>query len=208
MIGGFLDGYRDSIPRFFEYSKAPHQSVARPVESHFPARSRARPFDRMARGGHALVGLLAEGQCKTESWTSHASKCTCATGIRPIPTSRKFPAIGARKKPGRLRTRTRRLFSSSRITSLGDAPPPASSRSASHQLKYVPSIGSEAGFWWGDLTADQRPIDAYSLGLRFRAARARHRDSRLAESYSCRFHQARRSRIGSCAFLTWRPTAR
>ena len=30
-------------------------------------------------------------------------------------------------------------------------------------MKYVPSIGAEAGFWWGDLTADQRPIDAYSL---------------------------------------------
>jgi len=31
------------------------------------------------------------------------------------------------------------------------------------ELKYVPSIGIEAGFWWGDFTTDQRPIDAYSL---------------------------------------------
>ena len=44
---------------------------------------------------------------------------------------------------------------------LGDAPPPA--RAVRQQLKYVPSIGSEAGFWWGDFTADQRPIDAFSL---------------------------------------------
>ena len=45
---------------------------------------------------------------------------------------------------------------------MGDVPPPAAPISK-HQLQYVPSIGSEAGFWWGDLTADQRPIDAYSL---------------------------------------------
>jgi hypothetical protein len=32
-----------------------------------------------------------------------------------------------------------------------------------HQLKYVPSIGVEAGFWWGELLADQRPVDAFSL---------------------------------------------
>jgi predicted acyl esterase len=30
-------------------------------------------------------------------------------------------------------------------------------------LRYVPSIGVEAGFWWGELLTDQRPIDAYSL---------------------------------------------
>jgi predicted acyl esterase len=32
-----------------------------------------------------------------------------------------------------------------------------------HQLKYVPSIGVEAGFWWGDLLSDPRPVDAFSL---------------------------------------------
>ncbi|MGC1601369.1 MAG: CocE/NonD family hydrolase, partial [Candidatus Acidiferrales bacterium] len=30
MIGGFLDGYRDSIPRFFEYSKAPIKALLGP----------------------------------------------------------------------------------------------------------------------------------------------------------------------------------
>jgi hypothetical protein len=31
------------------------------------------------------------------------------------------------------------------------------------QLKYVPTAGVDAGFWWGELTNDQRPSDAYSL---------------------------------------------
>ena len=32
-----------------------------------------------------------------------------------------------------------------------------------HQLRYVPSVGVEAGFWWGELLTDQRPVDAFSL---------------------------------------------
>ena len=34
---------------------------------------------------------------------------------------------------------------------------------ATHELRYVPSIGVEAGFWWGELLTDQRPVDAFSL---------------------------------------------
>jgi len=34
---------------------------------------------------------------------------------------------------------------------------------AVHELRYVPSIGVEAGFWWGELLTDQRPVDAFSL---------------------------------------------
>jgi hypothetical protein len=34
---------------------------------------------------------------------------------------------------------------------------------ATHQLKYVPTIGVEAGFWWGELLSDPRPVDAFSL---------------------------------------------
>jgi len=32
-----------------------------------------------------------------------------------------------------------------------------------HQLRYIPSSGVEAGFWWGELLVDQRPVDAFSL---------------------------------------------
>ncbi len=34
---------------------------------------------------------------------------------------------------------------------------------ARHELKYVPSVGVEAGFWWGELLSDVRPVDAFSL---------------------------------------------
>ena len=54
--------------------------------------------------------------------------------------------------------RTETLFLSPNH-SLRDSVPSA----ATEELKYVPTIGAEAGFWWGDLTTDQRPIDAFSL---------------------------------------------
>src|SRR5581483_2189404 len=38
-----------------------------------------------------------------------------------------------------------------------------SGEKAVHQLKYVPTIGVEAGFWWGELLSDVRPVDAFSL---------------------------------------------
>jgi hypothetical protein len=40
---------------------------------------------------------------------------------------------------------------------------PAPAAAAIDHLRYVPSAGVEAGFWWGELLGDQRPVDAYSL---------------------------------------------
>jgi putative CocE/NonD family hydrolase len=34
---------------------------------------------------------------------------------------------------------------------------------AVHELRYVPSVGVEAGFWRAELLTDQRPVDAFSL---------------------------------------------
>jgi hypothetical protein len=43
--------------------------------------------------------------------------------------------------------------------SLADSP----SQPDVHQLKYIPSVGVESGFWWGELLSDPRPVDAFSL---------------------------------------------
>jgi hypothetical protein len=41
--------------------------------------------------------------------------------------------------------------------------PDEPTRSGFDQLRYVPSVGVEAGFWWGELLTDQRPVDAFSF---------------------------------------------
>ena len=41
--------------------------------------------------------------------------------------------------------------------------PPTRRSPGRHELRYVPSVGVEAGFWWGELLTDPRPVDAFSL---------------------------------------------
>ncbi len=60
---------------------------------------------------------------------------------------------------GRRRMRGHRLYFCSRITCWRRVP----RQIDTHQLKYVPSVGVEAGFWWGELLSDVRPVDAFSL---------------------------------------------
>jgi hypothetical protein len=40
---------------------------------------------------------------------------------------------------------------------------PAAAAGGRDLLRFVPSAGVEAGFWWGELLTDQRPVDAFSL---------------------------------------------
>ena len=161
MIGGFLDGYRDSIPRFFEHSKAPIKALIGPWNHTFPHEAEPGPsiewrveavrwWDYWLKG--IQNGIMDEP--RFEVYMRH--------WYPPDPNIAEIPGEWRAEKtwpPANARTRT---FFLEPNYSLGDVPPPAAPISK-HQLQYVPSIGSEAGFWWGDLTADQRPIDAYSL---------------------------------------------
>ncbi len=161
MIGGFLDGYRDSIPRFFEHSKAPIKALIGPWNHTFPHEAEPGPpiewrveavrwWDYWLKG--IQNGIMDEP--RFEVYMRH--------WYPPDPNIAEIPGEWrAEKTWPPTNTRTQTLFLEPNY-SLGDASPPTSSV-GSHQLQYVPSIGSEAGFWWGDLTADQRPIDAYSL---------------------------------------------
>ena len=161
MIGGFLDGYRDSIPRFFEHSKAPIKALIGPWNHTFPHEAEPGPsiewrveavrwWDYWLKG--MQNGIMDEP--RFEVYMRH--------WYPPDPNLAEIPGEWRAEKtwpPANARTQT---FFLEPDYSLGDAPP-AALFVGGHQLQYVPSIGSEAGFWWGDLTADQRPIDAYSL---------------------------------------------
>jgi hypothetical protein len=77
------------------------------------------------------------------------------------------PDPGAREIPGEWRTENswppagmnERTMYLATNHALSAASPVASA----DELKYVPTAGVDAGFWWGELTNDQRPSDAYSL---------------------------------------------
>ena len=76
---------------------------------------------------------------------SDSGKCS-----RRVAPRRQLAATRMRVKPSSFR---------SRITLWSET----ASEPDVHQLKYIPSVGVESGFWWGELLSDQRPVDAFSL---------------------------------------------
>jgi uncharacterized protein len=159
MIGGFLDGYRDSIGRFLESAKnAPVKALLGPWNHSFPH--------------DAQPGPSIEWRVEATRWWDYWLKGK-QNGILDEPRFEVYmrhwypPDPNIAEIPGDWRAENSFPPANARIQTLylspdhllrGSAP-----AAATEQLKYVPTIGAEAGFWWGDFTTDQRPIDAFSL---------------------------------------------
>src|ERR1700722_9002370 len=160
MIGGFLDGYRDSIGRFLSRVKnAPVKALLGPWNHSFPDDAQPGPtiewrveatrwWDYWLKGKQN--GILDEP--RFEVYMRH--------WYPPDPNIAEIPGDWRAENsfpPANAHTET--LYFSPNHSLRSSVPPVADSE----QLKYVPSIGAETGFWWGDFTTDQRPIDAFSL---------------------------------------------
>jgi predicted acyl esterase len=157
LIGGLLDGYRDSIPRMLEEMNVPIKAEVGPWNHAWPDDGTPGPnyewrheavrwWDQWLKGKETgvrsdprLVIYLRAGHAPDAALTTTPGRWLA--GDWPIPgTTRKklFPAAD-----GRLRERPG--------TTGGDA------------LFYVPSYGISTGLWWGEPTGDMRPDDAGSL---------------------------------------------
>jgi predicted acyl esterase len=158
LIGGLLDGYRDSIPRIFQQVKAPVKAIIGPWNHTFP--------------NDAEPGPQIEWRDQALRWWDYWLK-NRNTGIMEEPPLAIYmqdwhpPDPKLKTIPGKWRAEigwpprngldTTLYLYDAHILATDPAKP------AEHQLRYVPSIGVEAGFWWGELLTDQRPVDAFSL---------------------------------------------
>jgi hypothetical protein len=158
LIGGLLDGYRDSIPRMFEQVKAPLKAIIGPWNHTFPNDAEPGPqiewrdqalrwWDQWLKGRN--TGLMEEPPLAIYMQDWHA----------PDPKLKNVPGHwrGEIGWPPRNALNSTLYLYDAHILSTDPAKP------AVHQLRYVPSVGVEAGFWWGELLSDQRPVDAFSL---------------------------------------------
>jgi len=158
LIGGLADGYRDSIPRMLEQVKAPIRALVGPW-------NHSNPND-------ADFGPRIEWREDAVRWWDYWLKGR-DTGVLQDPKLVIFmrhwfpPDPNLETVPGEWRAETAwppqdvksstlYLQSNHMLTSVASQPD-------THGLKYIPSIGVEAGFWWGELLSDQRPVDAFSL---------------------------------------------
>ena len=161
LVGGWYDGYRDSIPRMLEHVKAPVKAIVGAWDHTWPdepypkpgfdwRREAVRWFDQWLKGED--TGIMKEPRLSVYVRDWHP------------------PGPYLEDAPGRWRSedgwpiaRIRdRVFHPRDDRSLASAPGAA----AVDRLRYVPTTGVEAGgpvIWWGDVAPDQRPTDAFSL---------------------------------------------
>lgn len=158
LIGGLQDGYRDSIPDMLEQTKAPIRALVGPWNHTFPHDAAFGPriewredavrwWDYWLKGRD--TGVLEDPRLTIYMQHWHA----------PNPNLEEVPGEWRQEDrwppPEAVATHLYLQADHTLGSSRGEA--------AVHQLKYVPDIGVEAGFWWGELLSDVRPVDAYSL---------------------------------------------
>ena len=158
LIGGMQDGYRDNVPDMLMQSKAPIRAIVGPWNHSFP--------------NDADFGPRVEWRDQAIRWFDHWLKGR-DTGVEhdprlvvymqhwhpPDPTLPEVPGEWRREDvwpPADAKSTT--LFLQGNHT-LADS---AAGHDV-HQLKYIPTVGVESGFWWGELLNDPRPVDAFSL---------------------------------------------
>jgi predicted acyl esterase len=158
LIGGMQDGYRDNVPDMLMKSKAPIRAMVGPWNHSWP--------------NEPDFGPAIEWRDQAVRWFDHWLKGR-DTGVEhdprlvifmqhwrpPDPTLQSVPGDWRCEDvwpPPDAKSSTFFLQSSHSLAAF----PAASDR---HQLKYIPSVGVEAGFWWGELLSDPRPVDAFSL---------------------------------------------
>jgi len=158
LIGGFYDGYRDNLPRMMMNLKSPVKALLGPWNHTYPNEAEPGPefewresavrwWDRWLKG-------VNNGIEKEPSLTVYMRHW-----YPPDPSAREIPGEWRTENswpPAGVNEQTMYLAANHTLSSTSPAV-------SADQLKYVPTAGVDAGFWWGELTNDQRPSDAYSL---------------------------------------------
>ncbi|MDP9198917.1 MAG: CocE/NonD family hydrolase, partial [Pseudomonadota bacterium] len=161
-IGGWYDGYRDSVARMLEHVKnAPVKAIMGAWHHTWPHQPYPGPgmewrheavrwFDQFLKG--AETGILDEPRFAVfvRNWHPPGPHLANAPGQWRYEDG--WPIARIRD----------RIFYPQANHTLAAARP----AEATHRLRYLPSVGYEAGgpvMWWGDVAHDQRGTDAFSL---------------------------------------------
>jgi uncharacterized protein len=157
LVGGFLDGYRDSIPRMLSHVPGPTRAIVGPWNHAWPhdatpgpeiewRREAVRWWDRWLKGKD--TGILDEPRLSVYLRSWHPPDPSVLT----VPGSwraEEWPIDGLEEE----------FLGLGADRSLG----PNRTEAAVHRLPYRPTAGAEAGAWWGEPSVDQTPLDRTCL---------------------------------------------
>ena len=158
LIGGMQDGYRDNVPDMLMKSKAPIKAIVGPWNHSYP--------------NDADFGPRVEWRDQAVRWFDYWLKGR-DTGVRndprlviymqhwhpPDPNLQEVPGEWRREDAWPPKNAANTTFFLQANHTLAES----AAGQDTHQLKYIPTVGVEAGFWWGELLSDPRPVDAFSL---------------------------------------------
>jgi putative CocE/NonD family hydrolase len=160
-IGGWYDGYRDSLPRMLESLKAPVKAMIGAWSHAWPHNPYPEPgmewrheavrwFDQWLKG--VDTGIMDEPRFAVYVRKWHP----------PGPYLEHAPGLWRWEEGWPIeRIKNRVMYPQPNHTLSPEKP-----ESTEHRLRYLPTIGYEAGgpvMWWGDVAHDQRGTDAFSL---------------------------------------------
>ncbi len=158
LIGGLQDGYRDNVTDMLVQSKAQIKAIVGPWNHSFPNDADFGPriewrdqavrwFDYWLKGRD--TGVLQDPRLVIYMQHWHP----------PDPSLQEIPGDWRREDlwPPPSAKSTTFFFQANHMLAQGE------SSNQTHRLKYVPTVGVEAGFWWGELLSDTRAVDAFSL---------------------------------------------
>jgi putative CocE/NonD family hydrolase len=161
LVGGWYDGYRDSIPRMLEHMKAPVKAIIGAWNHTYPDEPYPKPgfdwrhealrwFDQWLKGRD--TGIMREPRLAVYVRDWHP----------PGPYLEEAPGHWRYEEGWPIARIRERVLYPRGDRSLSESAPAASGE----QLRYMPTTGVEAGgpvMWFGDVAPDQRPTDAFSL---------------------------------------------
>lgn len=160
-IGGWYDGYRNSLPRMLENLKAPVKALIGPWNHTFPHQPYPEPGMEWRREAVRWLDHWLQGKD-----TGMMEEPDFAVYVRdwhpPGPYLAEAPGHWRWEEGWPIGRAENRFLHFNFNHQLCEGPAEA----AEHVLRCVPTAGMEAGgpnSWWGDVAHDQRPTDAFSL---------------------------------------------
>ena len=176
-VGGWTDGYTNSVPRLLGGTVRAAQGTHRPVAARVPALRDAGAGDRLPPGGAALVGPLAEGRRHGRHGRADAARVDAGVRAADAVDGRGAGALGggggvavaAHRGPAAA-TRRRRRAARRRGDEEPDAEAAAAHGADGGRLTILGAqlCGADAGAWCAesqpsDFAPDQRAAEGQSL---------------------------------------------
>jgi len=160
-IGGWYDGYRNSLPRMLEHVQAPVKAMIGPWDHYFPHNAWPEP---QMEWRHEAVRWF--DQFMKDIDTGILDEPKFAVYVRnyypPDPQTERIPGHWRWEDGWPIERIQNQEWFAQANNGLSTEP----ADEATHTMDYKPSVGLEGGgptMWWGSITPDQQPMDDHSL---------------------------------------------